>query len=72
MVAASLAGFCVSAQFVSLIGLEIPYYVGLIGIGALKLNSAHEAQFAAGDYDHDDLEQSFDFGLSHPLAPHSA
>jgi probable O-glycosylation ligase (exosortase A-associated) len=39
MVIASLAGFAVSAQFVSLAGLEAPYYVVLLGAGALKLGS---------------------------------
>jgi probable O-glycosylation ligase (exosortase A-associated) len=40
MVIASLAGFAVSAQFVSLIGLEVPYYVALLGAGTLKLADA--------------------------------
>ena len=39
MVLASLAGFVVSTQFVSMYGLEVPYYVVLIGAGALKLAS---------------------------------
>lgn len=39
MVIASLAGFMVSAQFVSLEGLEIPYYTVLIGVTTLKLSS---------------------------------
>jgi probable O-glycosylation ligase (exosortase A-associated) len=39
MVIASLAGFAVAAQFVSLEGLEVPYYIVLIGAGALKLAS---------------------------------
>lgn len=39
MVIASLVGFAVSAQFVSLVGLELPYYVGLLGAGVLKLAS---------------------------------
>jgi probable O-glycosylation ligase (exosortase A-associated) len=39
MVIASLTGFAVSAQFVSLVGLEAPYYVALLGAGALKLAS---------------------------------
>jgi O-antigen ligase len=39
MVIASLVGFAVSAQFVSLTGLELPYYVCMIGAGALKLAS---------------------------------
>jgi probable O-glycosylation ligase (exosortase A-associated) len=39
MVIASLTGFMVSAQFVSMQGLEVPYYVVLLGAGALKLDS---------------------------------
>jgi probable O-glycosylation ligase (exosortase A-associated) len=39
MIIASLVGFMVAASFVSLIGLEIPYYVALIGAGYLKLAS---------------------------------
>jgi probable O-glycosylation ligase (exosortase A-associated) len=39
MVIAALVGFTVSAQFVSLDRLEIPYYVALIGAGVLKLSS---------------------------------
>ena len=39
MVIASLTGFIVSAQFVSLPGLEVPYYVVLLGAGASKLTS---------------------------------
>lgn len=36
MVIAALAGFMVAAQFVSLVGLELPYYVALVGAGYLK------------------------------------
>jgi probable O-glycosylation ligase (exosortase A-associated) len=39
MVIAALVGFAVSAQFVSITFLEIPYYVVLLGAGALKLLS---------------------------------
>jgi probable O-glycosylation ligase (exosortase A-associated) len=39
MVIASLTGFVVSAQFVSVPGIESPYYVVLLGAGALKLLS---------------------------------
>jgi O-antigen ligase len=39
MVVASLVGFMVSAQFVSLTRLEVPFYIVLIGAGVLKLNS---------------------------------
>lgn len=37
MVISALVGFAVSAQFVSITFLEIPYYVVLLGAGALKL-----------------------------------
>ena len=37
MVIAGLTGFIVAGQFVSLTGLEIPYYVTLVGAGYLKL-----------------------------------
>jgi len=39
MVIAALTGFGCSAMFVSLEGLELPYYVCLLGAGALKLAS---------------------------------
>jgi probable O-glycosylation ligase (exosortase A-associated) len=39
MVLASLVGFAVSAQFVSLTTLEVPYYITLIGAVTLKLCS---------------------------------
>jgi probable O-glycosylation ligase (exosortase A-associated) len=39
MVIASLIGFAVSAQFVSLDDLEPPYYIALLGAGVLKLSS---------------------------------
>lgn len=44
MVTASLAGFAVAGQFVSLWGLELPYYVVLVGAGALKVWSLQEAR----------------------------
>jgi len=37
MVFAGLVGFMVSSQFVSLEGLEYPYFVVLLGVGALRL-----------------------------------
>jgi hypothetical protein len=40
MVIASLVGFAVPAQFVSLEFLETPYYVALVGAGVLKLSSS--------------------------------
>jgi putative inorganic carbon (HCO3(-)) transporter len=45
MVIAALVGFMVAAQFVSLVGLEIPYYVVLTGAGYLKLG--HQALASA-------------------------
>ncbi len=39
MIVASTVGFIVAAQFVSLMGLELPYYVNMIGAGALRLAS---------------------------------
>jgi O-antigen ligase len=39
MVIAALSGFAVAVQFVSAEGLELPYYVVLIGAGVLKLSS---------------------------------
>lgn len=40
LVIASIVGFAVSAQFVSLVGLEVPYYVVLIGAGVLRFHNA--------------------------------
>jgi len=48
MVIVALAGFAVSAQFVSLEGLEPPYYVAMLGAGLLKL---HGNRLAAGAAD---------------------
>lgn len=39
MVIASLTGFMVSAQFVSVEGIELPYFIAMIGAGVLKLHS---------------------------------
>jgi len=39
MVIAGLVGFMVAAQFVTLHGLELPYFAALIGAGALKIDS---------------------------------
>jgi probable O-glycosylation ligase (exosortase A-associated) len=40
MVIASLIGFAISAQFVSVLGIEIPFYIALIGVCTLKI--AHQ------------------------------
>ena len=39
MVILGLVGFMLSAQFVSLEGLELPYYIAMFGAGAQKVNS---------------------------------
>jgi O-antigen ligase len=44
MVWAGLSGFVVAAFFVTVEGLEIPYYVVLVGSGALKLQSRQPAE----------------------------
>jgi probable O-glycosylation ligase (exosortase A-associated) len=51
MVIASLAGFGVAAQFVTIEGLELPYYVTLLGMGALKLGSPLPPLVRPGMYD---------------------
>jgi O-antigen ligase len=43
MVIAAITGFMVAAQFVTLEGLELPYYIILIGAGTLKLLSMRRA-----------------------------
>jgi hypothetical protein len=44
MVVAALAGFAVSVQFVSAEGLELPYYIALVGAGVLRLVSLRSAE----------------------------
>lgn len=63
-----LCGFVVSAMFVSLESLEIPYYTALLGLGVLKLASApkhlsgledfEDEHFGTGD---DDVSDDADF-----------
>jgi probable O-glycosylation ligase (exosortase A-associated) len=48
MVTASLVGFIFTAQFVSLYGLELPYYIVLVGAGFLSLLS-REPQSSCAD-----------------------
>jgi O-antigen ligase len=43
MVTASTVGFLFTAQFVTLPGLEAPYYIALLGIGAVRIRSASAA-----------------------------
>lgn len=46
MTIAAFTGFMVSAQFVSLEGLELPYYICLVGAGTLKLHSLRQPAVA--------------------------
>jgi O-antigen ligase len=50
-VIASLVGFMVAAQFVTMYGVEMPYYVALIGASAVKLASLQPAQAKARSND---------------------
>jgi probable O-glycosylation ligase (exosortase A-associated) len=52
MVIASLAGFIVSSQFVSLEGLEMPYYVVMLGVGTLKVLHQESAELQFGPRAH--------------------
>lgn len=47
MTIASLCGFGVAAQFVSLEALEVPYYVALLGAGTLVLHSRQQCEHTA-------------------------
>jgi hypothetical protein len=48
MVIVSIIGYATAAQFISLEGLEVPYYVTLIGAGVLKLSSQPQQNPVAG------------------------
>jgi probable O-glycosylation ligase (exosortase A-associated) len=56
MVIASIAGFAVAASFVSLDNLEPPYYVVLLGAGALKIAPLYEPDPWDDDEDFEDDE----------------
>ncbi len=63
MVIASLVGFLVSAQFVSLKALELPYYVALVGAGILKVAALLEQQRAESpreEISEEHWQESFD------------
>jgi O-antigen ligase len=47
MVVVGLAGFALSAQFVSLEGLEVPFYIAALGVGTLKCLTAQTAMTGA-------------------------
>lgn len=66
MVIASLIGFMVSSQFVSLEGLELPYYVVLVGAATLKVAPNYNMLAAPGAYEHVVASSVFGNGiLSH-------
>lgn len=48
MVIASIIGFAVAAQFISVYGVEAPYYIVLLGAALLKLQHAQAGQAVAG------------------------
>ena len=66
---AAITGFMVSAQFVSLEGLELPYYVTMIGAGTLKLSSQKRDWNRPAAIQ--DQTAPWDFAPSTPLAPQS-
>jgi probable O-glycosylation ligase (exosortase A-associated) len=72
MVIASIVGFAISAQFVSLKGLELPFYVVLIGAGVLKLEPLlapeYPATFAVPAYA--SLPPQWQFGAPSPYPPY--
>lgn len=53
---ASLCGFGVAAQFVSLEALEVPYYVALLGAGTLVLHSREQRQRRAEAHSQETVE----------------
>jgi len=42
-----LTGFIISAQFVSMEGLEVPYYLAMVGAAALKIRGDVNVPIAA-------------------------
>jgi O-antigen ligase len=45
MVIASLSGWIIEAQFGSFYGIELPYYLVMLGIGVLRLSTQHQPQW---------------------------
>jgi len=69
MVVVSVVGFVASAQFVSLEGVEIPYYVAMLGVGVLKLQSAPNIElYSNHDNDSKIDESSLDPGANIPVS----
>lgn len=66
MVLSGLCGFIVSAQFVSIETLEIPYYTALLGCGALKLATPRREAVSVLDFQE---EFTLPISPSRPLGP---
>jgi O-antigen ligase len=73
MVLVSLAGFFVAAQFVTVDGVELPYYIALLGAGALKLADqpaqAPEPSTKSADCQEQAPEIACPATLGHPSEP---
>ncbi|MEZ6063086.1 MAG: O-antigen ligase family protein [Planctomycetaceae bacterium] len=69
MTIASLIGFGVAAQFVSLEALEVPYYVALLGSGTLVLYSRLDAERSTNESDATDDDSWSDWRDSCDAAP---
>jgi probable O-glycosylation ligase (exosortase A-associated) len=65
MVIASLAGFVVAAQFVTIKYLEVPFYVALLGVCLLKLNQAPATGLSGIRF----LPAPADRGVAQPTPP---
>jgi probable O-glycosylation ligase (exosortase A-associated) len=64
MVIASIAGFAVSAQFVSVYGVELPFYIVLLGAGTLKLASCG-AEDVVSDLETEPVEVDEEMAAAH-------
>ncbi len=68
MVFASLVGFLVTTQFVSLVGLELGYFVTLVGAGVIRL-SGDPQQRLAQEAEFEDDEDAYDWEAEEHEAP---
>jgi probable O-glycosylation ligase (exosortase A-associated) len=62
MMMASLAGFCISASFVTVEGFVLPYYVVLLGACGVKMAYAQQAALALED----ESDDAYDLSLAPP------
>ena len=63
---ASLAGFAVAGSFVSLVGLELPYYLVMMGAAMLKIASQRQSAPSPGPYLEEPLHQAEPALSGHP------